>query len=87
MNHDFKLSRQWAHDWRMKFNPGAQKQALELTFSRRKIVVDHSNISFSNTPVTKVTEDKHLRIMLDSNLSFSAHIELAISSQGKVLAC
>ena len=44
MNHDLELIRQWAHDWRMTFNPDPQKQAVELTFSRRKIIMDHPNI-------------------------------------------
>jgi len=79
MNHDLELIRKWAHDWRMTFNPDPQKQAVELIFSRRKIVVDHPNISFNNTPVAKVKEHKHLGFILDSNLSFSSHIKLAIS--------
>ena len=36
MNHDLDLIRQWAHDWRMSFNPDPQKQAVELIFSRKK---------------------------------------------------
>ena len=27
MNHDLELISQWAHDWRMSFNPDPQKQA------------------------------------------------------------
>ena len=79
MNHDLELISQWAHDWRMTFNPDPQKQAVELTFSRRKVIIDHPTISFNNTPVAKVKEYKHLGIILDSNLSFSADIKLAIS--------
>ena len=86
MNHDLQLISKWAHDRRMTFNPDLRKQAVELTFSRRKIIIDHPNISFNNTPVAKVMEHKHLGIMLDSNLSFSAHIKLALN-QGRVLAC
>ena len=36
MNHDLDLISQWAHTWRMSFNPDPQKQAVELTFSRKK---------------------------------------------------
>ena len=71
MNHDLEQIRKWAHDWRMTFNPDPQKQAVELIFSRRKIVVDHPNISFNNTPVAKVKKHKNLGIILDSNLSIS----------------
>ena len=83
MNHDLELIRQWVHDWRMTFNPDPQKQAVELTFSRRKIAVDHPIILFNNSPVTKVKEHKHLGIIFDSNLSFYPHIQLAISKSRK----
>ena len=36
MDHDLKLISQWAHDWRMSFNPDPQKQAVELIFSRKR---------------------------------------------------
>ena len=32
LNHDLDLIGQWAHAWRMSFNPDPQKQAVELTF-------------------------------------------------------
>ena len=83
MNHDLDLISQWAHTWRMSFNPDPQKQAVELTFSRKKIQIDHPVILFNNIPVKKVVEHKHLGIILDSKLSFSAHIKSAISKTRK----
>ena len=59
----------------MSFNPDPQKQAVELTFSRRKIEIDHRVILFNDIPAKKVTEHKHLGIILDSKLSFSAYIK------------
>ena len=83
MNHDLDLISQWAHTWRMSFNPDPQKQAVELTFSKKKIEIDHPVILFSNINVKKVVEHKHLGIILDSKLSFSAHIKSAISKTRK----
>ena len=83
MNHDLELIRQWAHDWRMSFNPDPQKQAVELIFSRKKSKADRPEILFNNTSVMKVDEHKHLGIILDLNLSFSAHIKSAISKSRK----
>ena len=68
MNHDFEKS-QWAYAWSMTFNPDPQKQAVELTFSRKKTEIDHPAIFFNNIPVKKVREHKHLGIILDSKLS------------------
>ena len=83
MNHDLNSISQWAHAWRMSFNPDPQKQAVELTFSRKKIEIDHPVIHFNDIPVKKVDEHKHLGITLDSKLSFSAHIKSAISKTRK----
>ena len=46
-------------------------------FKRNKI--DHPGILLNNTPVRKVEEHKHLGLVLDSKLSFSAHIKTAIT--------
>ena len=79
MNHDLELIRQWGHDWRMSFNSDPQKQAVELLISKKTIKADHPEIFFDKTPLMKVEEHKHLGIMLNSKLTFSAHIKSAIS--------
>ena len=63
----------------MSFNPDPQKQAVEFIFSRKKIKADHPELLFNNTSVMKLDEQKHLGIMLYSDLSFPAHIKSAIS--------
>ena len=83
MNHDQELIRRWAHDWKMSFNPDPQKQAVELTFSTKRIEMNRPEIRFNSIPVMKVDEHKHLGIILDSKLSFSAHIKAAISKTRK----
>ena len=79
MNHDLNLIKLWAHNWRMAFNPDPAKQAVEVTFSRKRITVDHPRILFIDTPVLKAEEHKHLGIVLDSRLSFARHIQTIIT--------
>ena len=67
----------------MSFNPDPQKQAVELLFSKKRNEIDRPVILFNNIPVKKVDEHKHLGIILDSKLSFSAHIKTAISKTRK----
>ena len=81
MNHDLDSISQWAHTWRMSFNPNPQKQAVDLTFSKKKIEIDHPVIRFNDIRVKKVDEHKHLG--LGSKLSFSAHIKSAFSKSRK----
>ena len=83
MNHDLKLINQWAHSWRMSFNPDPQKQAVELMFLRKKNEIDHPVVLFNDTPVKKVIEHNNLGIVLDSKLSFYALIKAAISKTRK----
>ena len=33
LNHDLDLISQWAHQWKMEFNPDPTKQATEISFS------------------------------------------------------
>ena len=37
LNHDLDRIKRWAHDWRISFNPDTAKQAVDVTFSRKKI--------------------------------------------------
>ena len=33
LNHDLEVINQWAHQWKMSFNPDPNKQATEILFS------------------------------------------------------
>ena len=80
LNHDLELVSQWAHDWKMKFNPDPQKQAVLL---KKRNGIDHPVVLFNDIPVKKVEEHKHLGVILDTELSFSAHVKAAISKTRK----
>ena len=45
--------------------------------------MDHPVILFNNIPVKQVDEHKHLGLILDSKLSFSAHIKSSITKARK----
>ena len=55
------------------------KQAFEVIFSKKPTTVNHPPINFNNTQVTRANQHKHIGITLDSKLSFSCHIQSAIS--------
>ena len=79
LNHDLSLINLWAQKWRMSFNPDPNKQAVEMTFSKKKSPVNRPPIFFNKVPVKNVQEQKHLGIILDSKLSFASHIKAVIS--------
>ena len=74
LNHDLKIISQWAHQWKMVFNPDPTKQATEVLFSNKKSEVEHPELTFNNIPVIRVKEHKHLGLTLQSNLSFEKHL-------------
>ena len=65
LNHDLEIISQWAHQWKMSFNPEASKQAVGILFSQKKIKVTHPPLFFNGSIVNKVDDHKHLGLTLD----------------------
>ena len=85
LNHDLEIIRKWAHQWKLEFNPDPTKQATEVLFSCKRSSPTHPQIIFNGTIVEKVTEHKHLGLILDSGLSFEKHINEKITKANKNL--
>ena len=83
LNHDLNLINKWAHQWKMSFNPDPTKQAEEILFSRKLKNTDHPPIYFNDIEVKRVSDHKHLGLILDSKLSFAKHICEKISTARK----
>ena len=75
LNDDLTLISQWAHQWKMSFNPDPNKQAVQVLFSRKTLTTAHPKIYFNDIEVEFVTEHKHLGLTLDAKLTFASHIE------------
>ena len=67
----------------MKFNPDPNKQATDMLFSQKQISSFHLSLSFNDTEVTKVNEQKHLGLTFDKNLLFEKHINEKIKTAQK----
>ena len=74
LNHDLEMIYQWAHQWKMEFNPDPTKQATEVLFSCRKVRQNHPQLISNGTAVVKVNEHKHLGLILQQGLSFEKHL-------------
>ena len=85
LNHDLGVIHQWAHQWKLEFNPDPTEQATEVLFSCKKFNPNHPHIMFNGTVVAKMNEQKHLGLILDSNLSFKKHINEKIIKAKKNL--
>ena len=85
LNHDLNIIRQWAHQWKMEFNPDITKQATEVIFSCKKNKPSHPQLIFNGNTVTGVKDQKHLGLTLTPNLSFSKHIHEKLSKAKKII--
>ena len=56
LNRDLQKISEWAHKWKMSFNPDVSKQAQEVIFSRKQAKSVHPDLVFNNTPVQHYTE-------------------------------
>ena len=74
LNHDLQLINDWAYQWKMSFNPEPNKQAVEILFSKKRNDQNHPPLFFNGVQVCKVSEHKHLGLLLDTKLSFQGHI-------------
>ena len=64
LNHDLAIINQWAYQWKMVFNPDRNKQATELLFSCKKKTIDHPDLVFNSSTVSRVNDHKHLGLVL-----------------------
>ena len=69
LNHDLDMIYQWAHQWKMEFNPDPSKQASEVLVPCKKISVNHPQLTFNGSAVIKVNEQTHLGLILESGSS------------------
>ena len=74
LNHDLDMVKQWAHQWKMEFNPDPTKQAKEVLFSCKKVSPYHPDLFFNGTPVTREKEHEHLGLTMQFNLLFERHL-------------
>ena len=66
---------EWAHQWKMSFNPDLNEQAQEVVFSGKITKSSHPQIFFNSIPVSCVSFQKHLGIYLDEKLNFNHNIK------------
>ena len=69
-NRDLEIISNWAHQWKIQFNPDKNKQGIQVIFSQKKDAIIHPTVFFNGSEVAVKTEHKHLGMILDSKLSF-----------------
>ena len=83
LNSDLRTINDWAHKWRMSFNPDPLKQATEVLFSKKRTIVNHPDLFFNGVKIDRVPMQKHLGMILDEKLTFIDHVAAKISKASK----
>ena len=78
LNRDLEIISNWAHQWKIQFNPDKNKQAVQVIFSQKKEAVAHATLFFNGFETVVKAEHKYLGMILDSKLSFQSHVREAI---------
>ena len=78
LNRDLEIISNWAHQWKMKFHPDKNKQAVQVIFSQKTEAVAHPPVCVNRFEVVVKAEHKHLGMILDSKVSFQNHVKEAI---------
>ena len=71
----------------MQFNYDPNKQANEMIFSHELVSknLSHPSVKFSNHNIARCSHQKHLGVVLDSNLNFSTHDDQKIKKCNKMI--
>ena len=69
----------------MSFNPDPNKQATEILFSQKRSKVDHPDLFFNGSVVNRVTEHKHLGLVLTPKLNFENHLVTKMKKAKKII--
>ena len=85
LNYDLETTNQWAHQWKMSFNPDSNKQATEVLFSRKVNSDDHPKLTFNGNQVQQCSSQKHLGLFLDNKLDFNKHLDEKINKCNKII--
>ena len=71
----------------MQFNSEPNKPANEVIFSRKLASknLSHPRVKFINNNITRCSHQKHLGVVLNSNLNFNTHIDQKIKKCNKMI--
>ena len=65
----------WATQWKMTFNLDPTKQEQEVIFSLKNKKPLHTSLNFNNINVKQTAFQKHLDLILTSQLNLDEHLK------------
>ena len=75
----------WTFQREMSFSPDPSKQAQEAFFSCKSKRLTYPPLLFNSNNVSQIFSQKHLRVILDFNLTFEEQLNNALAKVNKAL--
>ena len=75
LSNEASITRNWAYQWKIYFNPDRSNQAQEGIFLRKTSIQSYPALTFDSSPVMRTTHYKHLGLILDEKLNFKEHLK------------
>ena len=75
LSRDLSKISDWAFQWKMNFNSDPNKQAQEVTFSRKINKINHPPLLFNQNLVKSSSSQKHSGMVLDTKLDLNLHLQ------------
>ena len=85
LNSDLEIISQWAYQSKMQFNSDKNKQAIQMIFSQKRDRSAHPLLYFNGSEVVLKHEEKHLGMVLDSELNVHSHAKEKVVSALKAI--
>ena len=79
----FYFSIKWTSNWKLSFNPDWSKQPQKAIFSQKINKVYHSPFLFNDSTIQQISNQKHLGIQLNEDLTFKYHIDEKMNKANK----
>ena len=73
---------QWAQQWLVNFS-ATKTKTMNISFKKESIL-DNYPVIFGNEVLNTVSYHRHLGIIIDEKLNWSAHIDTTLESVGKL---
>ena len=83
LNDDLSVINYWSYQWKMLFNPDANKQAIEVYFTNKNMIDNIPRLLFNGNFVNSLHFHKHLGLILDHKLTFVNHLNGKIAQANK----
>ena len=85
LNNNLRIINKLVFQLKVSFNLESTKQAQQMVFSCKTIKANNPLLFFNGNPVVQIDIQKHLGMLLDTNMSFLNHLKVVFEQTSKTV--